>query len=328
MTASLEDRGGWHSTPPKRSTYRIGGIPPEKDMPTARDESTTRIGEGLDRAGSSGEFHNAPPSSAAREVELRYSRGAAFAEIRLRGRLSTKAPFRGRGRRSEIARYSSRSRLRFSQMLASVPRDSKALFITLTTPEGFRVDSAATKRNLLERFIKRLERRFGKHAVIWRLEFGQGPEPHFHFIWFLNPSLPVSKAKLAEIRAFVAGAWFGVCGRVSEAHLRSGTRVERPRSLVRTMKYIAKTERPQNSGSSGEGPPRHVGRRWGVWRKESLPIVWVELRVSRRDAFQARRILRRLLGLKNRAGVVTFRAFVRDEHVERLLTLFGYPAMG
>jgi len=213
-------------------------------------------------------------------------------------------------------------------MLASIPRDSKALFITATTPEGFRIDSAATKQDLLERFRGRLERRFGEHPLIWRLEYGQRPEPHFHFIWFLNSSLPVSRAKLTQIREFVARAWYEVCGRVSEAHLRSGTRVERPRSLSRTMMYIAKPEPPQNSTDSEELSPQHVGRRWGVWRKELLPIKWVEVRVSRHDAFQARRILRRLLGLKNRAGVVTFRVFVRDEHVKRLLTLFGYPALG
>jgi hypothetical protein len=232
------------------------------------------------------------------------------------------------GGRTEITGYSSQSRLRFSRLLASIPRDSSALFITVTTPEGFRVDSAATKRHLLERLRKRLERRFGEHPLIWRLEFGKRREPHFHFIMFLNTSLPVSKAKLEEIRAFVAGAWHDVCGRVSEAHLRSGTRVEKPRSLVRTMKYIAKAESPQNSTDSEELIPQHVGRRWGVWRKELLPIMWVERRVSLEDAFQLRRILRRLVGLKNRAGVVTFSVFVRDEHVKRVLELLGYPAPG
>jgi hypothetical protein len=304
-------------------------LPDQEDLPSPSTEGNHAAPDVLNGDGSSEESHNAPPSSPPREVELRYSRGAAFAEIRLRGgRLSTKTPFRGRGRRSEISGYSRQSRLRFSRMLASIPRESKALFITVTTPEGFRIDSAATKQDLLERFRGRLERRFGEHPLIWRLEYGQRPEPHFHFIWVLNSSLPVSKANLKEIREFVAGAWYESCGRVSNAHLRSGTRVERPRSLVRTMKYISKAEPPQNSTDSGEVPPQHVGRRWGIWRKELLPIVWVELRVGRKDAFQLRRILRRLLGLKNRAGVVTFRIVVRDEHVRKLLTLFGYPAPG
>jgi hypothetical protein len=51
-------------------------------------------------------------------------------------------------------------------------------------------------------------------------------------------------------------------------------------------------------------------------------------RVSLKDAFQLRRILRRLLGLKNRAGLVTFRIFVRDEHIQRLMRLLGYPPLG
>jgi hypothetical protein len=300
----------------------------QEALPNPSTDGSRAATDDLYGDGSSEEVHNTTPMSANSNVELRYSLGGAFAEIRLHGKKRKPTYPRGRGGRSEITDYSSQSRLRFTRMLASIPRDSSALFITVTTPEGFRVDSAATKQDLLERFIKRLERRFGEHPLIWRLEFGQRPEPHFHFIWFVNSSLPVSKAKLAEIRAFVAGAWYDVCGRVSEAHLRSGTRVERPRSLVRTMKYIAKAEAPQNSTDSGELTPKHVGRRWGVWRKQRLPIEWVELRVSLRDAFQARRILRKLLGLKNWPGVVTFRVFVRDEHVKRLLTLLGYPALG
>jgi hypothetical protein len=65
-----------------------------------------------------------------------------------------------------------------------------------------------------------------------------------------------------------------------------------------------------------------------VWRKELLPIVWVETHVSLKDAFQLRRFLRRLLGLKNRSGVVVFRVFVRDEHIKRLLELVGYATPG
>jgi hypothetical protein len=303
-------------------------LPDQQDLPTPSTNGSHATIDDPNGDGSSDEVHNTPPSSAAREVELRYSLGGAFAEIRLQGRKRTTTYSRSRGGRSKITGYSSQSRLRFSRMLASIPRDSSALFITVTTPEGFRVDSAATKQHLLERCIKRLERRFGVHPLIWRLEFGQRPEPHFHFIWFLNSSLPVSKAKLAEIREFVARAWWEVCGRVSEAHLAAGTRVERPRSLVRVMRYIAKAESPQNCTDSGELTLKHVGRRWGVWRRNLLLVVWVVMRVSLKDAFQLRRILRRLLGLKNRAGVVTFRVFVRDEHVLRLLTLFGYPAPG
>ena len=164
--------------------------------------------------------------------------------------------------------------------------------------------------------------------MVWKLEFRDGTL-HFHLLIFFDRHLAISKARMAEIREWVAHAWWDVCGRISEEHLRAGTSVERPRSLVRTMKYISKAEPSQNSTSSpGEGPPQHAGRRWGVWRKELLPIVWVETRVSLGDAFQLRRILRKLLGLKNRPGVVTFRVFVRDEHVKRLLTLLGYPAPG
>jgi len=327
MIASQDSHRERGEAPPKASTHRTGGICPEIDLPIPHNEDTRTVDE-PDGSGFSEEFHNAPLTVSDEEVPLRYTQGGSYAELHLPQRARATGPSRARKRRSQVGGYSRASRLRLCRTLAKIPRDSKAIFITLTTPEGFGIDSAASKHNLLERFHKRLERRFGEHAVIWKLEFGERPEPHFHVIMFSNSSLPVSKAKLAEIREFVARAWWEICGRICEEHLRAGTRVERPRSLVRTMKYISKAESPQNCTDSEELIPQQVGRRWGVWRKELLPIEWVVLRVSLHDAFQARRILRRLLGLKNRPGVVTFRVFVRDDHIKRLLELLGYPALG
>jgi hypothetical protein len=201
------------------------------------------------------------------------------------------------------------------------------LFITLTYPKGCRIDTVAAKRHDLQAFKKQFERQYGKHGAVWRMEFCDRI-PHFHLLVFFPNHLVISKALLAEIREWVARTWWEVCGRISEEHLRAGTSVERPRSLVRTMKYISKAEPSQISSSPGEGSPRHAGRRWGVWRKELLPIAWVETRVSLKDAFQLRCLLRKRLGLKNRPGVVTFRVFIRDEHIKRLLVLLGYPAPG
>jgi hypothetical protein len=293
-------------------------------------------------SGFSEELHNAPLTVSDEEVPLRYTQGGSYAELHLpQGARATRSyaelhlpqrvkatsPFRSRKRRPQIKGYSRASKLRLCRTLASIPRDSKALFITLTYPKGCRIDTVAAKRHDLQAFKKQFERQYGKHAAVWRMEFCDGI-PHFHLLVFFNKHLIISKALLAEIREWVARTWWEVCGRISEEHLRAGTSVERPRSLVRTMKYISKAEPSQISSSPGEGSPRHAGRRWGVWRKELLPIVWVATRVSLEDAFQLRCLLRKRLGLKNRPGVVTFRVFVRDEHIKRLLVLLGYAVPG
>jgi len=291
------------------------------------DSRTVGNPDGSGFSEESEEFHIAPLTVSDEEVPLRYAQGAAFAELKLPQRVKTRSPFHGRKRRPQIKGYSRASRLRLCRTLASIPRDSKALFITLTYPKGCNIDTVAAKRHDLQAFKKRFETQYGKHAAVWRIEFCDRI-PHFHLLVFFPNHLVVSRALLAEIREWVARTWWEVCGRISEEHLRAGTCVERPRSLVRTMKYISKAEPSQISSSPGEDPPQHAGRRWAVWRQELLPIVWVETRVSLKDAFQLRRILRKLLGLKNRPGVVVFRVFVRDDHIKRLLELLGYAAPG
>jgi hypothetical protein len=85
MIASQDSHSERGEAPLKASTHRTGGISPEIYLPIPHNEDTRTVDE-PDGTGFSEGLHNAPPSSAAREVELRYSRGAAFAEIRLQGR--------------------------------------------------------------------------------------------------------------------------------------------------------------------------------------------------------------------------------------------------
>lgn len=61
------------------------------------------------------------------------------------------------------------------------------------------------------------------------------------------------------------------------------------------------------------------GRSWGVWKKELLHIAWETVRVSSRDFFMIRRVLRRLVGLKSRGTVRTMRVFVKDDVIEKIL---------
>jgi hypothetical protein len=327
MTASREERDGRCGTPPKAATRRTGGICPGKDLPIAHNEDSRTVDD-PEPSGFSEEFHIAPLAVSDEEVPLRFAQRGAYAELKLPRRVKARSPFRGRKRRRpQIKGYSRASRLRLCRTLASIPRDSKALFITLTYPKGCHKDTVAAKRHDLQAFKKQFERQYGKHAAVWRMEFCDGI-PHFHLLVFFPKHLVISKALLTEIREWVARTWWEVCGRISEEHLRAGTSVERPRSLVRTMKYISKAEPSQISSSPGEGPPQDAGRRWAVWRQELLPIVWVETRVSLEDAFQLRCILRKHLGLKHRPGVVVFRVFVRDDHVTRLLEFLGYLAPG
>jgi hypothetical protein len=144
-------------------------------------------------------------------------------------------------------------------------------------------------------------------------------------IIFVDPALPISRSKLAEIQDFFAKTWWEVCGRLSEDHLNTGTRVERPRSLVKTMRYMAKAEALQGERDSGGDEGLPAGKRWGRWRKELLHITWKVIKVALKDAFQMRRFLRRLLGLDSHSAISNFRVFVRNDPVKKILSFLGYP---
>jgi hypothetical protein len=210
---------------------------------------------------------------------------------------------------------------------AKISRESGAMHVLLTYPEEYPEDPTLWKAHL-ERFLKRLDRRYGKHAVLWRLEFQERGAPHLHLVVFLNTVLPISPTALREFRDFVACSWYEACGRLSEEHLEAGTSVERVRSLVGLMKYLTKLETLQRGLQGGaedpEGEGLSVGRRWGAWNRSLLPISLERVWVRRRDAFSIRRILRKLKGVKPRGAVRTMRLFIRDTVLKRLLSFLGY----
>jgi hypothetical protein len=125
---------------------------------------------------------------------------------------------------------------------------------------------------------------------------------------------------LKELRHFISSSWFEVTGRVSEGHLRAGTRVEAVKKWKQATsyaeRYLAKPE---------EFPDElKTGRIWGVWNKELLPVQWETVQVSLRDAFKIRRIYRKLAKRKGNGSLRRLTVFVRHENVVRLLEFFGY----
>jgi hypothetical protein len=91
---------------------------------------------------------------------------------------------------------------------------------------------------------------------------------------------------VVELRRFISSCWYEITGKVSEGHLRMGTRVVAVKRWKQATSYVerymAKTE------EFPEG--LETGRIWGVWNKELLPVRWQKVEVSLRDAFRIRRI--------------------------------------
>lgn len=194
------------------------------------------------------------------------------------------------------------------RLLASVDTGAIGipLFVTLTYPDEFPRSSRTWKEHL-RAFRERLKRRYGKFPAIWRLEVMDRKSgknaglvaPHFHLLLFLDQSP-------RDMYFWLSQAWYEVVGSGDVKHLSAGTRVELPdtwrgaRSYL--SKYVAKTEKLQALGS--------VGRLWGVWFKNLLPIGAAVVKISVREFIKLRRVMRRFAGLRSTSQLRGLGCFV------------------
>jgi hypothetical protein len=185
----------------------------------------------------------------------------------------------------------------------------------LTYPEHYPEDPELCK-NHLNAFRKRLQRTFGTFAAFWRLGIQQRWAWHFHLLLFVGQSI----GPIGELRRFISSSWYQVTGKVSEGHLRAGTRVEAVKRWKEATSYVERyMAKPE------EFPEvLQTGRIWGVWNENLLPVHWETVQVSLRDAFRIRRIYRKLAGKKGSGSLRRMTVFVRYENVLRLLEFFGY----
>ncbi len=194
----------------------------------------------------------------------------------------------------------------------------RVLFVTLTFPkDSYCSDPKMLKRNL-QKFRQRLERKYDGIAGFWRLElYGKDGSlnPHLHILLVLD-HVRISNKALANFRAFLANAWYEVCGKISDDHLLAGTQVKRVKSQKDWLcltKYIGKKEKLQNESLA-------TGRVWGVWSKDLLPIELETVKIDEADGYKIRRWMRRLAGKRRGMGLLLQQqVFIRYENMTRLL---------
>jgi hypothetical protein len=227
----------------------------------------------------------------------------------------------GRGMRDRVRGFSRASRRNLLLRLASINRRAfrafkgRMIFVTLTYPREYPEDPEVCK-NHLKAFRKRLQREYRSFAAFWRMGIQQRGALHFHLLLFVGPSV----RSVGELRRFISSSWYEVTGKVSEGHLRAGTRVvavQRWREVTSYVeRYMAKPE---------EFPEElETGRIWGIWNENLLPIRWETAQVSLRDAFRIRRLYRKLARRKGSGSLRCMTVFVRHENVVRLLEFLGY----
>jgi len=241
----------------------------------------------------------------------------SFEDIPTGNRVSTRSR-RGGGVRDKVRGFFKASRRNLLRRLASLDRiafrafKGRVLFVTLTYPHVWSEDPGVCKGHL-QAFRKRLQREYGPFvAAFWRLGVQQRGAWQFHLLLFLGQSF----GSLKELRRFVSSSWHEATGKVSEGHLRVGTRVEAVRRWKEATsyaeRYVAKPEGVE------------TGRIWGIWNEEFLPVRWETVGVGLRDAYRIRRIYRKLARRKGGGPISRITVFVRHESVVRLLGFLGY----
>jgi hypothetical protein len=227
----------------------------------------------------------------------------------------------GGGIRDRVRGFSRTSRTNLLRRLASINRSAfrafrgRMIFVTLTYPKQYPEDPELCKRHL-KALRKRLQREFGTFAAFWRLGIQQRGAWHLHLLLFVGPSF----GPIDELRRFISSSWYEVTGKVSEGHLRAGTRVEAVKRWKQVTSYVERYMAKPEEFPEG----LQTGRIWGVWNEELLPVQWETVQVSLRDAFRIRRIYRKLARKKGNGSLRRITVFVRHENVVRLLEFLGY----
>jgi hypothetical protein len=228
---------------------------------------------------------------------------------------------RGGGIRDRVKGFSRTSRRNLLRRFASINRSAfrafkgRIIFVTLTYPEEWPEDTEVCKRHL-KALRKRLQREFKSFAALWRMGIQRRGALHFHLLLFVGPSIEPVRV----LRRFISSSWYEVTGKVSEGHLRTGTRVEAVKKWKQATSYVERYMAKPEEFPEG----LQTGRIWGIWNEDLLPVRWETVEVSLKDAFRIRRIYRKLARRKSCGAIRRITVFVRHENVVRLLQFLRY----
>src|SRR5215216_490164 len=244
----------------------------------------------------------------------------SFEDTTIKNQLRPSKRFGG-STRDRVRGFSRASRRNLLLRLAGINRRAfrafkgRMIFVTLTYPHEYPEDPEVCK-NHLKALRRRLQRKVGEFAGFWRMGMQNRGAWHFHVLLFVGQSI----GSIGELRHFISSTWYEVTGKVSEGHLRAGTRVEAVKRWREATSYVERYMAKSEEFPKG----LETGRIWGIWNKELLPIRWETIKVSLKDAFRIRRVYRKPAKRKGSGSLRRITVFVRHENVDRLLEFLGY----
>ena len=165
----------------------------------------------------------------------------------------------GGGARGEITGFSSDSRKRMLEMI-NMLEFRRVIFVTLTYPAVFPEDGKQVKEHL-RRFRARVEKKYGKLRIVWRMEYQKRGAPHFHLIILDGPFI---------CRWWLSKAWVMSNDTKSWKNFLFGSNIkgiaqkgDSQKVINYVCKYAGKVEEHVRSDEN-----EWCGRFWGKWNIE------------------------------------------------------------
>lgn len=174
------------------------------------------------------------------------------------------------GTRQRITGFTDRSRRNLRDTIHALRRDAGSLFLTLTYHETDPHPREA--KSHLDRFCKRMRRRWPEASIVWKMEPQERGTVHFHLLVYGVPFLPAQK---------VSRVWHSCTDEDSRQHKVAGVDVE---STVhekdgKLASYLAKY-----MGKTFSADWDDPGRFWGVRNRKALPVAdWEKVCTIDRD---------------------------------------------
>lgn len=161
----------------------------------------------------------------------------------------THAPRLGGGIRQPVTKFSRRSQSKLQRRMAEIEPEhlEHGLLVLLTYP-GKSPHSPGKVKQDMEKWKKRLRRRYPDAYGVWRLEFHQSGVPHYHV-------LLVGIDAIDE--AWLKNSWHECVSTDDINHKSHGAKWEPIENLDATASYLAKSEETDRM------PDGDWGRRWG-----------------------------------------------------------------
>jgi len=202
----------------------------------------------------------------------------------------------GGGQRGAVTTFSPQSRRRFMKKIYILQSSSRCLWITLTQPAAF-VGSIGARR-MQKLFVARVRRAFPTACGLWRIQPQKRGAPHFHFMIY---GVAFDGLDVKSVRANLSRMWTAVViGGIENGDklsARSRGQIARYGCDVAEMNTSDGVQRYASrylSRTDAAGNAAVVGRQWGAFNRDALPVSIAEtVTVSRAVAQNVVRAARR-----------------------------------